>query len=384
MIDFSIIMGTKKTSSSLENENTKSSVFSLGNTTLLMLLSILGISILKTYIAGDPLLYMIPNLLMFTPFRQLNIEMWNKISIPIDTSIEHGMTRIPHIQSEDYNYESLKKASENFKYPVLIKGLLSNSPAVQKWSKPGYLSSKIGDWLIPVINNAKYGTMQDGRSMRTFRDSYEEILEDNNSKLYLFFPVKSRFSFNNSELARINELQKAIDKVVLEDLETDQIWKGFGSSEHKSFHGSQIIAGRGSNDTLETTGTGWHCAIGNNYFAQIVGRKRWFFMDSKYSSLMKPLRGGKVNMQTGRKLEGGMAQYHKHVPLRYADVEAGDLLYNPDWEWHTIKNYEGLSIGVPLRELNISLSIQNNAQYTSIVLTNLLLDKLGIDLGGYP
>ena len=59
-------------------------------------------------------------------------------------------------------------------------------------------------------------------------------------------------------------------------------------------------------------------------------------------------------------------------------------MYNPDWEWHTIKNYEGLSIGVPLREVNISLSIQNNAQYTSIVLANLALDKLGIDIGGYP
>jgi len=377
-------MGSRKMTSSSKDESNRNLGFTLGNTALIMLLSILGISLLRTYTSGDPLLYIIPNMLMFTPFRQLNIQMWEKFGKAIDKSIEHDMTRIPHIKAEDYTYESLKKASENFKYPVLIKGLLSESQAVQKWSEPGYLSSKIGDWIIPVVNNAKYGTIQNDRSMRTFRESYEEILEDKDSKLYLFFPVQSRFSFNNTEKARLKDLQKAINNVVLEDLNTDRIWNGFGSNGHKTFFGTQIIAGRGSNDTSTTTGTGWHCAIGNNWFAQIVGRKRWYFMDAKYSSYMLPLRGGKVNMQTGRGKEGGMSQYHKHIPLKYADVEAGDLLYNPDWEWHTIKNYEGLSIGVPLREVNISLSIQNNAQYTSIVLANLALDKLGINIGGYP
>ena len=108
--------------------------------------------------------------------------------------------------------------------------------------------------------------------------------------------------------------------------------------------------------------------------------KRWYFMDPKYSAYMHPLRGGKVNMQAGVL---DMAERQKHLKLRYADVRAGDLLYNPDWEWHTIQNYEGLSIGVPIRELNISLSFQNNAQYTAIILINKFLEKFGLDIGGY-
>jgi hypothetical protein len=52
-------------------------------------------------------------------------------------------------------------------------------------------------------------------------------------------------------------------------------------------------------------------------------------MDQKYSSYMHPLRGGLVNMQAGTQ---NMAELQKHIPLRYVDLEAGDLLYNPDWQ----------------------------------------------------
>ncbi len=86
-------------------------------------------------------------------------------------------------------------------------------------------------------------------------------------------------------------------------------------------------------------------------------------------------------MQTGNRK---MWDYQNHIPMRYSDIYAGDLLYNPDWEWHTIKNYEGLAFGVPIREFNVSLSLRNNLQYTSIVLLNKVLDKFNIDIGGYP
>jgi len=78
-----------------------------------------------------------------------------------------------------------------------------------------------------------------------FGDAYSEILKDEKSKLYLFFPVKSRFSFNHSELAVLDSLQNDVNEVVRSDLDLDRIWKGFGSKTHKNFFGSQLIAGRG-------------------------------------------------------------------------------------------------------------------------------------------
>eukprot|EP00595_Chromulina_sp_UTEXLB2642_P000239 CAMPEP_0196762986 /NCGR_PEP_ID=MMETSP1095-20130614/3169_1 /TAXON_ID=96789 ORGANISM="Chromulina nebulosa, Strain UTEXLB2642" /NCGR_SAMPLE_ID=MMETSP1095 /ASSEMBLY_ACC=CAM_ASM_000446 /LENGTH=219 /DNA_ID=CAMNT_0042115205 /DNA_START=428 /DNA_END=1087 /DNA_ORIENTATION=+ len=216
----------------------------------------------------------------------------------------------------------------------------------------------------------------------SFDESYNEIIANEDSKMYLFFPVKSRFNFNGSDAGSLDQLQDAVNDVVLEDLQIDKlIWNGFGTKKHSTYFGSQLIIGRGSNDSTETTGTGWHCAAGNNWFVQVAGRKRWYFMDTQYSALMYPLRGGKVNMMTGN---AAMGKLHDHLPLRYVDLEAGDLLYNPDWEWHTITNYEGLSIGVPIREVNLTLSFRNNFLYTSVVLVNKVTSALGYDIGGYP
>jgi len=337
----------------------------------------------RTFMVGDDLSYMYPNFLLFTGFRQEAIAAWKKV-LKVDTNVKVHHTHIPEVQAKDYSFETLRHATNNFRHPAVVRGLFADTPGVQKWAEPGYLNSKIGKFTLPVVNNAAYGTMQNDRSVRSFGEAYDEVLADENSKLYLFFPVKSRFTFNASApTTGHEELQEAVNKLTLEDLKLDQkIREGFGTSSHKTYVGSQIIIGRGSNTSDATTGTGWHCAGGNNYFVQVVGHKKWYFMDPEYSAVMSPLRGGMVNMMTGNK---EMAKLHDHIPLKYADIHAGDLLYNPDWEWHTIKNYEGLSIGCPIRELNILHTFRNNFQYTSIILINKLLDALGApSIGGYP
>ena len=321
----------------------------------------------------------IPNALLFGPFREETRELWKKV-IVVDKSLKLEPQQIPIIDAKDYTFEKLKAATEGFRYPAIVRGLFTGSAAEKKWKDPEYLSSRIGEFIIPVVSKATYNTLQNERELLPFRTAYTEIVTDPDSKKYLFFPVESRQNFNHSDVGTNIELKRRVNEVVKEDLDLDRIWKGFGGPNHSTYFTAQIIVGRGSNDSDQTTGTGWHCAAGNNWFAQVVGTKRWFFMDPKYSSKMYPLRGGKVNMQTGNR---DMASIHDHIPLRYSDLIAGDLLYNPDWEWHTIKNYDGLSIGVPIREVNISLSFQNNFQYSTIVVVNKLLDAIGIDVGGY-
>lgn len=347
---------------------------------VLPVLVAIAIPLLKFHATSDPISFILPNLLLFTNLREETKQLWAE-RVKIDTAIHMDTAHIPIIEYKDYTFERLKQATENFRYPAVVRGMFLDTPAATKWLEPNYLASKIGDYRIPVVMTATYGTLQNDRNIMSFREAYEDVLADEQSKKYLFFPVKSRFSFNGSELGSLNSLQEELNKITLEDLELHRIWKGFGTDAHKTYFGSQLIVGRGTNDSDATTGTGWHCAAGNNWFIQVVGKKRWYFMDPKYSAYMYPLRGGKVNMMTGNR---NMGELQKHLPIRHADILAGDLLYNPDWEWHTIKNYEGLSIGCPIREVNISLSIQNNLQYTSLVLVNKLFEKFGIDIGGYP
>lgn len=122
------------------------------------------------------------------------------------------------------------------------------------------------------------------------------MLNSESSTQYIFFPVKSRFTFNGSKegndqslqvcappsplslhhhlcflsfrlyiLTLIHE-QEAVNRVVIKDLELDRIWRGFGSPSHLTFAGAQFVIGKSTeNFTKETTGSDWHCAGGNNW-----------------------------------------------------------------------------------------------------------------------
>lgn len=351
-------------------------------TSIFVKLFILGllVPVFKTVFNGNPLVYMIPNALLYTPFRETARAYWEKYLI-VDRNVKRAPSQIPIIEAKDYTFESLRAATDNWRHPAVVRGFFNGTSAAEKWTDANYLIDKIGDYNIPVVMQAKYNTPQNDRSTMTFREAYSELLTDPDSKKYLFFPVQSRDNFNHSDVGRASALKEKVNQVILEDLDLDRIWKGFGKKGHRTFYGGQFVMGRGTNDSDATTGTGWHCAAGNNWFAQVTGTKRWYFMDPEYSYYMSPLRGGKVNMMTGNRR---MVDIHDNIPLRYSDIYAGDLLYNPDWQWHTIKNYEGLAIGVPIRELNITLSIRNNFQFTSIITINKLLEKFGLDIGGYP
>lgn len=346
-----------------------------------LLLVVLFTPILVTLSRDEPLEYLLPNLLLFTPFREQTKALWMKHA-RINRAVIREPAHVPVMDAKDYTYENFRDATDNWRHPAIVRGLFNNTPAQTKWIDPDYLPSVFGEFRLPVVKKAVYGTLQNDREIMDFTTGFRSILNDENSQAYIFFPVKSRFHYNGSDLASVQALQEKLNTVVREDLELEKrLWRGFGTKSHTTFHGAQFIMGRGSDDSEATTGTGWHCAAGTNWFVQAVGTKRWYFLDPEYSALMMPLRGGKVNMMTGSR---EMGKLQRHIPIRYADVQAGDLLYNPDWEWHSIKNYKGISIGCPIREFNMTLTFRNNFQYTSIVMLNKIADAFGIDIGGYP
>jgi hypothetical protein len=222
----------------------------------------------KTYKAEDPLIFMLPNFLLYTPFREATRSLWNSI-IKIDKTKPIEPRHVPVIEAKDYTYEKLKEATENWRYPAVVRGIFNNCPATKKWPTADYFSSRIGKYKIPVVHQAIVGKVQNNRSVMPFEEAYKDIWEDPKSKTYLFFPVQSRFNFNGSDAGSLKELQKEVNDMVLNDLQLDRIWKGFGTASHSTYFGSQLIIGKGTNDTAETTGTGWHCAAGNNWFAQV-------------------------------------------------------------------------------------------------------------------
>lgn len=326
-------------------------------------------------VSKDPLIYMIPNFLLFTPFRSATKWCFQKVLV-YDTE-EKELTPVPEIPAKEYSFERLREITDDFKHPAVVRNMFSDTYAVKKWTKPGYLSQYLGDFEIPVIERAVYGTEQKDRIVMTFRDSFHEVLTNSSSMKYLFFPVKSRVAFNHSSIGLNERLGETVNEIARIDLDLDRLWHGYGTESHTTYKGAQIIAGQGGKEGK--TGTNWHCAPGNNWFIQIYGKKRWYFVDQEYSAYMQPQRGGLNNVWTSAGLK--MAELQKYLPVKFVDIGPGDLLYNPDFEWHTIKNYEGLSIGVPLREYNSTLTMRNNKQYAWYVIINFLLNQVGITYG---
>lgn len=238
-----------------------------------ILLLLVLIPTLRLYQLDQPVVFLLPNLLLLTPWRQYTRELWFKY-VNIDKRVRRAPVEVPIIEAEDYTFDALRKATENWRYPAVVRGLFKGAPALEKWLDPTYLPSLIGNYSIPVVRKAVYGTIQNDRAVLTFDESFNEIMTDENSKMYLFFPVQSRFNFNGSEAGTLAQLTQAVNDVVQKDLEIDsRIWNGFGTKAHSTFFGSQLIIGKGSADTKETTGTGWHCAAGNNYFVQVYRLK---------------------------------------------------------------------------------------------------------------
>jgi hypothetical protein len=147
----------------------------------------------------------------------------------------------------------------------VVRGLFLGAPALSKWVEPEYLPSKIGHFTVPVVMNATYGVKQDSRGSMTFREAFLDIVA-NKSARYLFFPVQSREHFDATEFST-NALADTINDVVIKDLElSPRLWDGFASPVHKTFHGSQLIVGYGTQTPQSTTGTGWHCAAGMHIY----------------------------------------------------------------------------------------------------------------------
>jgi hypothetical protein len=60
------------------------------------------------------------------------------------------------------------------------------------------------------------------------------------------------------------------------------------------------------------------------------------------------------------------------------------VVFPPSCTMRRTADFPGLSIGVPVREKNTFGTITNNPYFFFIMATNLLLDRVGLGLHGYP
>lgn len=127
---------------------------------------------------------------------------------------------------------------------------------------------------------------------------------------------------------------------------------------HMKIGYEQIFAGR------KGTGSPFHHASVYNMFYMVSGSKTWYFVDPYDSYLGYPLAllGRAANFLMclwPNQYNVAAFPLFKYCPVYAATINEGDVLFNPPWWWHSIKNVSETSIGVASRWHTDGIAGQN-------------------------
>jgi Cupin-like domain len=231
--------------------------------------------------------------------------------------------------------QDFKAFSKGLSVPVLIRGGLKNSPACRKWSfdyfMKGYADKKIvciNDSSVQNSNRSiKEGALLDG-SVKTLRAVIENIEQGG-----------SNYVSNVSEFLQANpELVEELEIVsLIKDIKKESKFSRF------NYLFSQIFMGNSHSVSA------LHCAIGTNLFVNVFGRKTWYLIPPKYTSLLKPHLNQYGLFAISEQDIFNPNDISQKIPYISVTLDPGDVLFIPPWWWHAVRNESELTIGVANR-----------------------------------
>lgn len=280
----------------------------------------------------------------------------------------------------DLRPETFWEASEGLRRPVLVRGFGADIRATRTWTAD-HLRARLGHHEVSVLlrRPSYYKAMVDSRS-ETLCMAFSEFL-DRAQREPLYLSVDTRLM--------------QLDPTLLDDLELDRVRHGVLDP---SSTWDEIVAGNlfvGS----PQVGSAVHCAIGGNFFFNVVGRKRWTLFHPSLSAWMHPIAAAPFQFAYsafgGRRIgpvEGLTApDVFGSLPRHEITLEPGDLLYNAPWWWHEVENLDPLTVGCAMRHLPAPFKAHptwaNNRLWTAfsvypvgfgLTLVNYVAQRLGL------
>ena len=296
----------------------------------------------------------------WTPFlflKQLLNSFENKMIIKYLPRSYIKPTKIPTISAYSLTEKSFSRISNNYNNPVLIKGFMSDAPAIQCWSLD-YLNRKIDkDFKINCISN----------KVQIIPLTFNEFIERKEENIYINnnHTILSHFISLFNDIKQRFLLLKAILYKIPNHIHIANLFIGYGKNK-----GSHL-----------------HCGGSGNFFTQIKGKKHWTFIDPKYSCLLKGrLSLSGIHAQTLFDMPDRSIkippEIFNHLPRYEVLLEPGDIIWNPPWWWHRVHNVsDKLNIGMAIRLNKVTkLNLQNNLLYTLSGYTYLFYNSLLIGL----
>jgi hypothetical protein len=260
---------------------------------------------------------------------------------------EMGTVQIPRIDPRETAPGQIRRDYVKGYVPFVLKGVAAGWPAIRKWTPEFFASNYGADKICVRVKSAGVGA----ESVYT-RDVTVTELVDNIRNDGEYYANNLEDLFNNHPELRKDLLLREVEAYSCADPPK------FAPGEKRGWRlprwgeilSTQIFISNANGRT------GYHCAAGGNFFLQVHGRKKWVFVNPRHSPFMYPVirkdffySCSAVDFRMGRdeQMKEGFGLYNL-IPKYEVVLEPGDVLYSPQWWWHTIDNL-GLSIGVAMR-----------------------------------
>jgi hypothetical protein len=264
---------------------------------------------------------------------------------------------LPELALDKLTKESLYEFSHGYTFPVVIRGVLKDLPATKAWGNKTWWAEEYGDEevLCKYVEQIATGSPPACTIKLAMGD------EKGNDRMYI--------SGESRLFMRRPELEEMLHSDLLESV----------APGTRVF--TQLFMG------YPHMGSDVHAAVGCNMFRMITGRKKWWLIPPSQTAYVRPaLNKNGFSAHTLTKVgkeDGAVASPYMNKLMRYTVVlEPGDVLLNPAWFWHGIKNLgendDELVIGVPTRyRIQYSLpAFKNNFLFTAIAL-KAIADRFG-------
>ena len=265
------------------------------------------------------------------------------VSINISKSIEHSSSNLLKVPSlENLSIDDFIKSYRNKLQPVVFKGLAKTWPAFNKWSPSFFAEQYASDPVIlfdASIENLKTRNFESAK-IKNFKDYIIDM--ENGSKEYArFLPLLDQ----HEELKR--------------DFDIDWLKHASGHS-NKNVKNQLFIGGK-------DTSTSIHSAIGSNLFVQLYGRKKWWIYSTEYSPLIEPVVDRSIFFRSFSNAENPTGNF-KNARGWEIVLEPGDVLFNPPFYWHQVRNLD-TTIGVGYRWFSLSSILKSSLAQLIMTIT---------------
>lgn len=248
----------------------------------------------------------------------------------------HGTLDILRIPAEEIGSAEILEILANFPVPIVLEGLAKDSEAVRNWT-PRFFQENYGDAKITV------DTFTQKNSKQTIPLSQMAAEIQSGSE-------------NGSYVQNVSDLFQQYPELEAQ-LPIDTIRNRYLNGG-KLFYIHLFMGG-------PKTGSIFHCANGVNFFINIHGRKEWKFVNPLHSAWMYGLVNTAaaygtcaVNFRRSQQEHLNHCPLYAQLPVYKTILNPGDVLINPSWWWHSVKNLTPTTIGcatrwlVPIKSVN--------------------------------